>query len=460
MTMKHIRIAALLLTLALLGAPLSAGLEEAAETVGETVAEAAETAVEKTGEAAETAAEKTAETARKVVGSNKTDSKLADGWPQWRGPGRDAHSPDVPEKMPELKLLWKKPVKGEANAGIAANKDLVVIADYEEGKMDYWRAYDAKTGAVKWEHKQVNTQEMDYGPAPRATPILWADKAIVLDAFGNVLALNVKTGKVDWKRSYVKDFGGDVPTWGFSSSPLIADGKLIINPGGMKASVAALDPGTGKTVWMTTGGGVNYSSFTAGKLGGVEQVIGVEAMDMTAWDLDKGKKLWSVFVESNSGYIVPDPVVVDGKLVLNTTDEMLRMWNFKKGGKIDKDSVILNEDVYPEMATPVVWGGGEAILAASEALLLLDMDKKLKTLWIYDREPSITGLVFFIVSKDRAMCFGDDGSFVLLAYDEEEPKQLGKKMISKGTYSHPALVGDRLYAKDRKFLYAYKLVEK
>ena len=69
---------------------------------------------------------------------------------------------------------------------------------------------------------------------------------------------------------------------GHCGSPLAAQGKLLISPGG-KATVAALDPATGKTLWTGAGTGTNYSSLIAGIFGGVEQVVGYDETSLGGW---------------------------------------------------------------------------------------------------------------------------------------------------------------------------------
>ena len=61
--------------------------------------------------------------------------------------------------------------------------------------------------------------------------------------------------------------------WGFCGSPLLVDNKLILNPGGPAASVVALDPTSGKTIWQTPGRPASYGSLIAGKLGGKVGVL-------------------------------------------------------------------------------------------------------------------------------------------------------------------------------------------
>ena len=173
---------------------------------------------------------------------------------------------------------------------------------------------------------------MEYGPGPRATPLIYEGKVYVLSAFGELYAFDLKTGETVWQKDFIKDFGAaKAPKWGFCGSPLVAGGKLIVNPGG-KTSLAALDPATGKVLWEGAGAGPNYSSFLAGTFGGVEQVVGHDDASLGGWDLKTGKRLWSVpmEIEPDAGYIVPTPVAVGGKLLVADQKNGTQLFAFGK----------------------------------------------------------------------------------------------------------------------------------
>ena len=74
--------------------------------------------------------------------------------------------------------------------------------------------------------------QLVYAIGPRATPTVDGDRVYVLGAMGNLLALDVKTGRVLWQKDYVKDFNASVPTWGMAGAPLVDGDRLICLVGG------------------------------------------------------------------------------------------------------------------------------------------------------------------------------------------------------------------------------------
>src|SRR5207244_7778620 len=120
------------------------------------------------------------------------------------------------------------------------------------------------------------------------------------------------------KKNILREFGAELVRWGMSASPLIVDGKLIVNPGAKKAAIVALDPADGKLVWQAPGKPAAYASFIAGRFGGIEQIVGYDAISLGGWDPATGRRLWFLFPPERGDFNVPTPVDLGGKLLLAT----------------------------------------------------------------------------------------------------------------------------------------------
>jgi len=276
-------------------------------------------------------------------------------------------------------------------------------------------------------------------------------------AFGDLHCLDVKTGKTAWQKSFVQDFGAKrVPTWGYCSSPLVAQGKLIVNPGG-KAALAALDPAGGEVLWQAAGAAPNYSSFLAGAFGGVEQVVGYDAKSLGGWELKAGRRLWTLEVETSGGYIVPTPVRVGQNLFVADGNNRAQLFAFDPNGVIREPPIAKSEDLAPEVSTAVVAGG--LILGQSEKLVCLDAADPLQTLWTEEQEKAFQPDCHLIVSEDRGLAMNSDGELVLFCFDRQGVKVLGKKKLCQSTLMHPTVVDGRLYVRDSEHLFCFDLTE-
>ena len=348
---------------------------------------------------------------------------------------------------------------GECHSPVSVGEGYVVVADHG-GQRDAWRCFRAADGASVWTYEYANAAKLEFGAAPRAAPLVHRGKAYCLNAWGELVCLELAGGRVVWKKDLARDFQQKVPTWGYCCSPLVADGKLIVNPGGSGGPVAALDLETGQVVWTGEGGGVNYASFIVGTFGGVQQVVGYDAKSLGGWDVRTGRRLWRFEVETSYGYVVPSPVAVEGKLLVTSDQENARRLRFAAAGEIAAEVEAENEDLAPEISTPTVWG--EGILGASSGLVLLDAGSPgssgpLKTLWLYDAEDCVGGVCHAIVSQDRALVMCQDGQLLLLAADRQSCRILDRQPLCGKTWVHPALAGGRFYVRDSSRLYCYDM---
>ena len=165
-------------------------------------------------------------------------SSSATDWPQWRGPHRDGVSEEK-----GLLQHWtaKGPPLDWKTAGLGEGYASLVIADgtiYTMGKRNNASAVialDGKDGRKLWETPIGG----DGGEGPSSTPTVDGDRIYAVGPEGD-LACVQSDGKLLWKKSFTKDFGGSVPTWKFCESPLVDGDRLICTPGGKDATIVAL----------------------------------------------------------------------------------------------------------------------------------------------------------------------------------------------------------------------------
>lgn len=181
-------------------------------------------------------------------------------WPCWRGPGRDGRSPDTnllkswPKDGP--RLLWKADGIGRGYSTVAIGWGTIYTTGDVNGKLCLF-AFDLD-GKLRWRQVQDDAWEKPV-PGTRATPTLHEGKLYLVSGHGRVMCRNARDGKLIWQRR-MGEFGGKVPTWGYSESVLVHDGKAVITPGG-KQSIVALDEDTGRTIWVSQGINARAESF-------------------------------------------------------------------------------------------------------------------------------------------------------------------------------------------------------
>lgn len=375
------------------------------------------------------------------------------GWTGWRGPDRDGIVGWLPESLPaEPRIVWRFPTTGDGLAGIAATDELVIVADRDvNDTRDVWRCLDAELGLELWQVRYDALGELDYGNSPRATPLIHGDHVYLHGAFGHLLCVELGTGDVLWERDLPAEFVGRIPTWGCSASPLIVDGKLLVNPGGPQAFLAALDPLTGKTIWRTAGREAAYASFIVAEFGGVRQLIGYDRTTLGGWSARTGERLWEIQPEVGGDFNVPTPVIVSrdrgpARLLVSTENNGTRLYEFDADGRIKPQPVARHDDLAPDTSTPVAIG--DRVYGVWNRLYCLDA-AALEEHWSA-RDRSFWDYASLIAGAGRVLITTTKGELYLVADDADGYRLIGRlPLIADGSEvrSHPALVGTRLFVR-------------
>ena len=228
-----------------------------------------------------------------VLASN---SATAD-WPQFRGPDGTgiAEGKALPIRFGEDEnLLWKREVPSGHSSPVLAG-DRIFLTAYEDEKL-LVLAMERDTGEVLWIREAPRPRrepfQRTHGPAS-PSPVTDGENVYVF--FGDFGALSFDAhGNERWQRP----LGPFVNQNGHGSSPILADGKLVIVcDQQMGAYLIALDPATGETVWKTHRPMTTRGYGTAGVFrppDGKPQLVVPGAYRVSAYDLETGAELWWV----------------------------------------------------------------------------------------------------------------------------------------------------------------------
>ena len=128
-------------------------------------------------------------------------------------------------------------------------------------------------------------------------------------------AYDVK-GALVWKKEFGQLDSGfymaPEAQWGFASSPIIHNGRVIVQADVQKGSfVAAFDVRSGKELWRTPRADVpTWSTPAVVNMNGRDQVIVNGWKHIGGYDLETGKEIWRM---TGGGDIpVPTPIVAHG----------------------------------------------------------------------------------------------------------------------------------------------------
>ncbi len=217
------------------------------------------------------------------------------GWPNLRGPHYDAVSADTdladswPADGPPL--LWNREIgAGYSGFIVVGNRAYTQAQTLTTQKL---LALDADSGRTIWEYGY--DWPYDPGgmyPGPRATPTLSHGHIYFTSPDGLVGCLRADDGKPVWSVNVKQKFDGRGTDFGYSCSPIVEDGKVILPVGGPSASMVALDADSGATVWTSGDAPASYCSAMPIMFHGRRQVVAFMQNELDGFDLATGRLLW------------------------------------------------------------------------------------------------------------------------------------------------------------------------
>jgi len=383
-------------------------------------------------------------------------STSADDWPGWLGPNRDGHSPDTgllkqwPAGGP--KLLWKADTIGQGWSSVAVVNNRVYTTGYSDGKQ-MLICLDMN-GKIVWRAEyRLKDNHFNYKGA-RSTPTVDGDRIYVTGADGRVTCHKADDGQPVWKREMIAEFGGKRGGWHYAESVLVWENLAIVTPGG-ESGIVALDKATGKDVWrsnvpLTAG----YSSCIPIRAAGSTIVLNGSENGLLAVDAKTGRKVWEHDFASGGRYNIATPVYEDGFLVCGggicfQVDGKDGKWSFKE---ISRPRGIVTKPGNYVVAQGRIYGG------STRGLACVDL-KSGKQLWSV---PDV---------QAGQYCWADGMLYVLSNTDGKaclvEPSATGGKVTGQvqvagqgRSWSHPVVVGGRLYLRYDTNLYCFDVKSK
>lgn len=283
-------------------------------------------------------------------------SRAAD-WPQYRGP--QASGLDTAQTLPTewnlesgKNVRWQTPLPGLAHAAPIVSGDRIYIAtvvgpdkaelkvglygDIEpvnENSIHTWRllAVARDSGKVLWDvagHQAVpRVKRHPKSTHCNSTPA--TDGKYIVTIFGSEGLFCFDTaGKLIWKKDLGPMDSGffAVPSaqWGFASSPVIHDGKVIVQCDVQTNSfLASYDLKTGKELWRTPRADVPTWSCPAIISSGGKTQIAVNGWHHTGgYNFADGKELWRL--DGGGDIPVPTPIFANDLIYFTSAHGKLR----------------------------------------------------------------------------------------------------------------------------------------
>jgi len=343
---------------------------------------------------------------------------LPHDWPAFRGPagdGRAAVEAAPLEWGQDANVRWRVPLARPAtgSAIVSRGRVFLTMPEDEGGTRRSLRCHDLVDGSELWSRAVTYDEVMPThrtNPYGGTTPAADGERVVVWHASAGLHCYDFE-GELLWSR----DLGEFRHMWGYGTSPVIADGRVLLHTGpGAATFLVALDVATGAELWRHE----ELDHLTADeherkRLAGSwctpvvagEVVVCARPTRILGHDLATGEVLWSCggLRATRGDLVYSSPVVADGLV-------------YVQGGYVG-----------PSIGVEL---GGEGEVTETHRA------------WLHEERFSNVGSGVFL---EGLLYVPDTGGFVY-CLDPESGEALWKERVARGeSWGSITVVGGRMY---------------
>ncbi len=417
-------------------------------------------------------------------------------WPAWRGPDGDGTSAalDLPVRWStEENVRWRVPLPSWSGATpiVAGGRVFVMSPSASEagaeqpapeggGRRRGGRdpggdellllCFEAESGKALWRRKLAEGNKLwRKGNNTSPSPVSDGRHVWTVTGTGVVTALDLD-GAVRWTKDLQADYGEFGLQWGYASSPLLFEGKLVVEVlhgsyTDEDSYLLALDASTGEVVWRvdrpTDAPRESPDAYTTPLVvereGGPEIVVSGGDY-VTGHDPATGEELWRVAGlnprKAPNYRIVASPLALDGLLIVPTRVRPLTALAIDGEGPPTEDAIVWQweQQGAPDVPSPTT--DGTYLYLLDDAGLVTCVDPATgEAIWGPERTGAGT-VSSSAVCADGKLYFTDEDAVTVVLRAGPRFELLATNALDGGyTLSSPAVAGRRLYLRTEKYLY-------
>ena len=411
----------------------------------------------------------------------------ADNWHHWRGPSATGVSPTAkpPTQWSEDKnIQWKIAIEGYGSAApiIWGNKVFILTA-INTGKVDpslprpedqprrmfgikhpntvyefVVLCLDRKTGEEVWRKTATKLipHEGVHGDNNFASASPTTDGERLYCWFGSAgLFCYDLNGKKLWDRKLGKVQMGAY--LGEGCSPVIHDGKLVIVRDHQRQStIEVLNAKTGEPIWKKNRTeGNTWATPVIVRHAGKTQVITTASGKVRSYDLANGDLIWQC--AGLTGNAIPCPVVENGVVFCMSGYKgysLLALPLTARGDITGTDKILWRKNRgTPYIPSPVLYDGLLFYSQSNQSLLTITDAKTGETHLDRERLRDVSNVYSSPVGAGGKVYITGRNGVTLVLKRSKKLEILAQNKLSDRLDASPALAGNQLYLRGRRFLY-------
>ncbi|MDA8991537.1 PQQ-binding-like beta-propeller repeat protein [Opitutales bacterium] len=393
-------------------------------------------------------------------------------WPGWRGTKGNGtwRGPGLAKNLPEegLRKVWGIGVN-PGYSGVTVSNGRVFLMDRpdkENGKeRERVICIDQITGIKIWEFVyEAKYQSLDYGKGPRASITIFENYGYGLGAMGHAFCLDLKLGKLIWFRNLLVEENGTSPIWGFSASPKILDDTVLYHVGGgMSGNLLALDLKSGKTKWSVgEDEKAGYAQPLLVSIGNTKQLICWGPTKIMGLPIGGGEEIWNFPYEVKYGVSIAKPIFEEGIVLVCgywNGSRAIQVFNNGKGAKLIWAE---EEKLRGLMAQPLYREGIIYLLDRTYGLTAFRLQTG-EILWRDEHKLTLAGrnphatLIWSNQEAGDALSLNAEGELVYLNLNTDGYMEYWRDQVCGKTWAHPAYSGNQVIVRDDRSLSCWEL---
>jgi outer membrane protein assembly factor BamB len=394
-------------------------------------------------------------------------------WPQFGGPSRNFTSgvkglgTQWPASGP--RQLWTRAL-GEGHSSIVGDGKTLYTMYRPAGLTSFVRrsqeeivvALNAANGETYWEHRveaRTSGFNFEYGAGPHSTPLIAGHRLFAATSTGRFMALDRRTGKEIWAKELIDRMGGTRLDRGYACSPLAYRESVIMMVGGRGHAVVAFNQSDGRVVWQAQDFSNSPSSPLLINVDGQDQLVVFMADEIAGLDPTNGALLWRHSHATSYGLNISTPVWAEENILFlssayNGGSRALKL--SQNAGRTTAAELWHTNRMRVHFGSVIgignrVYGSsgdfGPAFINAVEL-------ETGRVVW-QDRSFSRSQLLY---ADGKLIILDEEGMLGLATIGPQGLNVLARaELLSEKAWTAPALIGTRLYARDRKTILALEL---
>jgi outer membrane protein assembly factor BamB len=257
-------------------------------------------------------------------------------------------------KLWEVNYLCQGDQSATWSAPVIQGNRLIICG--RDSDRDLVFCLDPVTGKLLWQGSYPAKASPNHGTGLRATPFIDKNRVYTFGRSGDLICWRLMDGKAIWHKN-VTDEGGQEPTWGHSSSPLVIDDLVLVQGGGSCRTIA-YEKHTGNVAWKSGTGLAGYAALATMTIDNIKTLLVFHGMGLAALILEDGNELWNVKWKTPNDINATTPVVIEDRVFItsgNSTGSMLlkanrtradSIWRIESFASLHSDPYVIDDYLY------------------------------------------------------------------------------------------------------------------